>query len=604
MPSCGSSSVSGSPINEAPRLSHPSPVLDQGHDSLHSSLVLRIKLRQANNALKNIRAHMYIHMGVGLLVAFGMVGLGTMFFYGLFSYLMRLEVFGGALMDQLVNLVLLIFFSLLTFSNLIITLSTTYISKEVEFLMAQPMSRRAIFRLKLTESIFYSSWAFALLSLPLFISYGISREAPWYFYPLVFLLVIPFLAIPAGVGSLVTMVLAAFLPARKTRKLCVVLGIISIGASLVTGKALGIGRMLATADRQDFGQILSMLSLGSTPLLPSAWLGNALRAIGPADPSDINLGEYFYWLAMLMATALFVLEVTRWLVPSLYYRGWCLAKDTSMAPREDKPEGASRAMNMIDRGLGVFPQPVAALLSKDIKTFWRDPGQWTQIVILLGLLAVYIANMRGAARHSEAMSFIVDQWAVVLAFFNLAASCFILSILTTRFVYPMLSLEGRGFWAIGLAPIPRSRILWQKYILCVGLCQIVAQVLTLMSNRVLDLEPAYALLSHVTIGVMSFGLTSLSIGLGAILPNFVEDNPARIANGLGGTTNVILSLLYIAVSVSSLLVPVNILPKVKGGEAIWDTWGVAFIALACLFQIVVIVLPMHIGIKRWMRHEF
>lgn len=582
----------------------PSSVIEQGHDTLHSSLVLRTKLLQANNALKNIRAHMYIHMGVGLLVAVGMVGLGTMLFYGLFSYLMRLEVFGGALMDQLVNLVLLIFFSLLTFSNLIITLSTTYISKEVEFLMAQPMSRRAIFRLKLTESIFYSSWAFALLSLPLFISYGISRDAQWYFYPLVFLLVIPFLAIPAGVGSLVTMVLAAFLPARKTRKLCVVLGIISIGASLVTGKALGIGKMLATADRQDFGQILSMLSVGSMPLLPSAWLGSALRAIGPADPTDIDLGAYLYWLAMLFATALFVLEVTRWLVPSLYYRGWCLAKDTSMAPREDKPEGASPAMNAIDRGLGVFPQPVAALLSKDIKTFWRDPGQWTQIVILLGLLAVYIANMRGAAKHSEAMSFIVDQWAVVLAFFNLAASCFILSILTTRFVYPMLSLEGRGFWAIGLAPIPRSRILWQKYILCVVICQVVAQSLTVMSNRVLDLEPFYAILSHATIGVMSFGLTSLSIGLGAILPNFVEDNPARIANGLGGTTNVILSLLYIAVSVSSLLVPVNILPKIKGGDAIWDTWGIAYIAVACLFQIVVIVLPMHIGIKRWMRHEF
>ncbi len=573
-------------------------------DALHTRLVLAGKWRQANNAIRHIRGHMYVHLFVGVLVVVALVGLGTGFFFSVFRFLMRQQVFGPALMDQLVGLVLLIFFSLLTFSNLIITLSTTYMSKEVEFLMGQPISRRAIFRLKLSETVFYSSWAFALLSLPIFASYGVARGAPWYYYPCVLLLVVPFLAIPAGIGALVTMVLAAYFPARKTRTLCVVLGIITVLASAATGKAVGIRRMLASADQQDFAEILSILSVGNAPLLPSAWFANALRAIAPVDRADLDPMQYLYWLGMLAASALMILEVVRWLVPRLYYRGWCLSKDTAMAPKEERAAGGSRAMAIVDRMLAVFPPPVAALLSKDFKTFWRDPGQWTQIVILLGLLSVYISNMRGAARHSEAVAAVIEGWRVMLAFFNLGATCFILSILTTRFVYPMLSLEGRGFWAVGLAPIPRSRILWQKYILCLLLCQVVSHSLTFLSNRVLGMETFYALLSHGTITVMAFGLTSLAVGIGAILPNFIEDNPARIANGLGGTANVILSLAYIAVSVLTLLLPINILPKLAWGRAFWEDWSIAYIAFAALVQGTAIIVPMQLGTKRWLRHEF
>ena len=43
----------------------------------------------------------------------------------------------------------------------------------------------------------------------------------------------------------------------------------------------------------------------------------------------------------------------------------------------------------------------------------------------------------------------------------------------------------------------------------------------------------------------NLALSGLAVGLGALYPNFDEDNPARIIAGLGGTLSFLLSLAYI-----------------------------------------------------------
>ncbi len=584
---------------------------DQGLETAHTRLILKTKFRIADNAVRHIRRHVYLHLIVGLGMVFFLLGGGTAVFLYIFDFLMGnntrasldMSVFGAPLMNRLIGIVLLIFFFMLLFSNLIITLSTTYISREVEFLMGLPISRLSIFRQKLIESIIYSSWAFALLSFPLFVSFGISRDAVWYYYVIILLLIFPFLSIPATLGAILTMLMTSWLPARKTRLLLIGLGILSVLSSAFLARVTGVGRILATADQQDFLQIMDALGFGNSPILPSAWLSNALIAIAPANRADIDLGACAYWAGMLISTSLFLFQVCRWLVPPLYYRGWCLSRDASV--REVGANTRFSPFRWLDRGLErLFPKPTAGLLSKDLKTFWRDPTQWTQLVILFGLMIVYVMNLGWSRRYSEALELVVNDWKTLLSFFNLAATCFILSILTTRFVYPMLSLEGRGFWTVGLAPVPRSRVVWQKFILCLGLCLAVSVPLTILSNQILQLDPLFFYIAVGMVTLMSCGLTSLSVGIGAILPDFREDNPARIANGIGGTLNVLLSLAYIAVSVVMLAVPTVLLAG--GGRLgdLMDRWLYAYIALAILFHVVSIWLPMRVGLRRWRRLEF
>lgn len=566
-------------------------------------LVLRTKARIAFNALRGIRAHMWVHVVIGLFLVFGLIGGGMAFFHRVFDFLMSQEVFGPPLMDRLVGIIMLAFFSMLVFSNLIITLSTSYISREVDYLMALPISFPAIFRQKLIESFVYSSWAFAMLSFPFFVAFGASRGVEWFFYPLAALIVFPFLAIPALLGSIFTMIFTAFLPARKTRLLVAGLA----GATLLLGLAmaqfLGIGRIFASADEGNFMQVMGFLEFGSSPAVPSTWLMQGLLAIAPADLGPPITGRYFYWLCMLSSTALFLYQVADWLSPRLYYKGWALSKDS--ANRTEASHARLSPFVLLDRMLAPFPSAGRALFSKDLKTFWRDPAQWTQGVVLFGLMVIYIANLRSAQRYSGTVEFLVTQWRTILAFFNLGSTCFILSILTTRFIYPMLSLEGRQFWAIGLAPMKRTAVVWQKYWLCVVSSLLFALSLLVFSNTVLQVDPV---LQAVSIGVtiaMAFGLSSLSIGIGAILPNFREDNPARIANGLGGTANAFLSLGYIGATLALMVIPINYLSRGTWHEvAWWQTWQVPYIAGVILFHAAVIVVPMVAGLRRWERLEF
>ncbi len=566
-------------------------------------LLLQAKYRIANNALAGIRSHLWFHLFVGLGLVFVLIGGGTTFFYELFDFLMKQPLFGPPLMDRLVGLVLLAFFSMLTFSNLIITLSTTYISREVEFLIGRPLAFRGIFHVKLIESILYSSWAFAILSFPLFMAYGITRDVDWFFYPLALLLVIPFLVIPAGLGSILTLVIAAFLPARRGRTLSIALGAVSIVIMVLIARAMGFGRLLATAESDEFLQVMGSLNVGAFPFLPNYWLARGLGAIGPAVAGEIQLLDYFYWLALLTSTALFLLQVCHWLVPPLYYRGWCLAKE-SASVTEAKPKWTS-PLTMVDRLLAALPRSLRALVSKDVKTFWRDPAQWTQLIILFGLLVIYVANLRSASGYSRTFELLIAKWRTLISFFNLAATCFILSILTTRFVYPLLSLEGKQFWIVGLAPIRRSKIVWEKYWLCFFTALAITESVMMLSNVVLGVPPYMRWLSVITVLVMAFALTSLSVGLGALTPNFKEDNPARIANGLGGTMNVILSLIYIGATIVWLMIPAY--HYAIGNQEMLDRlrpWIIPYLAVGLLFQVLTISLPMALGLRKWNRMEF
>jgi ABC-2 type transport system permease protein len=126
-----------------------------------------------------------------------------------------------------------------------------------------------------------------------------------------------------------------------------------------------------------------------------------------------------------------------------------------------------------------------------------------------------------------------------------------------------------------------------------------------LSNWVLQSEPFVRNAALLTVTVMTFGLSSLSVGIGALLPNFREDNPARIANGLGGTANAMLSLSYIGLSVALILVPMNF-----WSSGNWDTvgwwvaWRTPYLALFGLFQLSVVVVPMLLGLRHWSRLEF
>ena len=109
----------------------------------------------------------------------------------------------------------------------------------------------------------------------------------------------------------------------------------------------------------------------------------------------------------------------------------------------------------------------------------------------------------------------------------------------------------------------------------------------------------------LTVLAASLALSALAVGLGALYPNFREENPGRIVSGLGGTLCFILSMLYVALAATAQTFALRWVEVARHWGVGWSpTRGV----LACVAALVVLTalttwLPLRAGIRHLDRVE-
>ncbi len=239
------------------------------------------------------------------------------------------------------------------------------------------------------------------------------------------------------------------------------------------------------------------------------------------------------------------------------------------------------------------------LLLKDVKTFVRDPVQWSQCAILFGILGLYILNLRNFNYHIAG-----PFWKNVVSSLNLAATCLTLATLTTRFVFPMISLEGQRFWILGLMPVSRWKILWTKFLFILSSSFLVILVLVTLSNVMLGTMLEVMLLQCLTALMVCTGLAGLTVGMGVIFPNFKEADPSKIVSGFGGTFTLVLSMLYVGTMVAVVAVPCHyyLVQRVLTGREFRLGIGLA-LSFAALLTAVVCIVPLWLGRRAFDRLE-
>jgi ABC-2 type transport system permease protein len=217
------------------------------------------------------------------------------------------------------------------------------------------------------------------------------------------------------------------------------------------------------------------------------------------------------------------------------------ALDRAIANRSSGRRHASPASGGFS-GLAFFylPLPLRLIAAKDLRTFFRDPLQWSQLAILFGLLALYLTNMPTLRAQLSGWG-----WYLIIPFLNLCAVGLILATFTCRFVFPLVSLEGRKLWLIGLLPVPRGHVLYAKLAFAMTVTLLVALSTMGLAIIILRLPAIWAAIHLVVTVAMCYGLCGLSVGIGARLPMFGETNAARIANGFGGTANLLASIVLV-----------------------------------------------------------
>lgn len=484
----------------------------------------------------------------------GFLGLYCVAAYVLVSrgleFISKTPLFGPLLTERLVYVLFFFFFVMLIISNATITGMGLFRRKDMEWQVALPLPFLTLVVWKTLEGMALASWGLLLLSAPILLALGQLYHGGLSFYIFSIPALLCLVTIAANFSTWMLLLIVRFARRWWWRPVAVVVALI-LGSGLIRFWTATPDTISGTDLVANLQEVLKHTEICMHPLMPSSWVAEVLFAGGRGLD-----GQAGFYLLTLVANALFSLVLTVRLGSVMFYPAWnrvMSAVPMMQAHAADKawfkqPQNGKNGQ--IWRWLLRLDRASHAVLIKDVRTFLREPTQWGQCLLIFGLLLMYTSNLRRLGYDLQN-----PFWTLVISHLNLLVCCLALSTLTTRFVFPQFSMEGQRLWILGLSPLPLVKVLSLKMRLIGGVLALLTTLLVVMSSLSLELPLPRAAFFCAAVIMMSYGLTALSLALGALLPNFREPNPARVISGFGGTLCLIGSFLFILGSSAALAIP-------------------------------------------------
>jgi len=495
--------------------------------------VLQPKWRTALQRMREER----VNGGTGKLVVLVLVG--GAFWAGVFWILFRIlsalravQELGPLIPGKMLGLILLSFISILILSNVITALSSFFLAKDLDLLVSTPVDWLRLYLAKLGETLLHSSWMVALMAMPILTAYGVVFKGGVLFAPFAVLAIVPMLILPAVVGSAVTLILVNIFPARRTRDL---LSIIALGAAGGVILLFRVIRPEQLARPEGFRNLLDFVVLlrgPTSPFLPSEWASQAIMGYlrGEFDP---------FPLVMLWSTAAAFVTFGALLHRALYAQGYTKAQ-----------EGAERFIRgglwrwTVGSLLGWLPVAKREFVLKDIKLFFRDTTQWSQLILLAVLVVVYLFNIQALPLHrGEPVGFFYVN---LVSFLNLGLAGFVLASIAARVIFPAVSLEGRQMWLLRSSPLDLRALLWSKYWVGTLPLLVLGLILTGLTNTLLEVSPFMMILSLAAMTGLTLAISALALTFGTLYPQFETENAAQIPTSFGGLVFMMATIALLA----------------------------------------------------------
>ena len=526
--------------------------------------------------------------------------LGTVFWAGalwvslrMLRYFSRVEQLGDLLAWKLLSMVIITIFSLLVFSSILNALSRLYLAKDLGLVHAMPVDGHVIFAARWLEITLDSSWMVVLFTLPVFVSYGVVYRPGGMFYLTVALSLVLLAFAASALGALLVMGVVVLVPAGRIRTIFVFLGLSLFLLLYVAFRMLRPERLV---DPDAFAAALfyfKSMTASSSPFLPSTWCYDAVMAALKGMPLTalFHLGLQASFVAAMGMVLIAVAD-------RIYFQGVSRAQ-TSGRRLFVKRRLALPFTRWMDG-------PARALVTKEIKTFFRDQTQWSQLFLIAALMGIYIYNFKVLPLERSPIKTVYLQ--NILSFLNMGLALFVLTAITGRFAFPAVSLEGEAIWLIRAAPVPPGKFLRIKFLLYLVPLMVLTLLLIVCTNILLDVVPFMMVLSCVDTLLMVPGVVALGIGLGAAFPAFRSENPAQTVTSYGGLLFMIYSAVFIGGVILLQAGPVYTImyarfreQPLSGLSMVWI--GISF-AVAALICFMMMILPLRFGEKRLCRLLF
>lgn len=540
-------------------------------------------------SLQSSRTRLFGTLATCFIVAAFTFGIGLY----LFDQLEQHQIpFKGAIVEALFDLLFFTLGSMLLFSTGIILYASLFTSPEARFLLCSPARADHIFATKFQGAIAFSSWGFVVLGIPIFLAYGVISGVPWYFFPLLPAFLLGYVLLPGSISAALCLLLVRYMPRNRRQFFAIIAAVILVlGIIWLYRVGIHLKNSIASSGR-DLNDLIGQFDLIRSGFTPSHWMTRGVMAAARDDFVGALVP-----LAQVWANGLVLFVLATWIAKKVYRPAYNRLAGSGRGKKIYKPSRLDRLME----SLVFYLDPrTRVLVVKDFQTFRRDPTQWA-LLIVFGLLMMFGAsNFRD---YYAADLAVMDKYAISLM--NLCGTAVLLCAGLSRFIFPLISLEGRKFWILGLTPISRDQILRGKFAFAATGSLLISEGLILVSDLLMGLPIEGLLLHGTTAAILALGLSAINVGLGAYMPNFQETDPSKIVVGFAGTVNMVAGLGFLAVVIGLMAVPFHTaqLTKKMSDGAI-NPWVFAGMPIALIVGVLAVVLPLRAGTKSLRGMEF
>lgn len=519
------------------------------------------------------------------------------FTHRLLSYFDGIEIIGRILIEKFLFMGFFVFFIFLLFSSVIAGISIFFLSRDLEILLKLPLNLSSLYYSRFTEIILHSSWMLAIFGIPFFIAYGITLSAGWIYYVGMIAVISLFLVISVGIGAIMSLLLVRFFPAKRLKDVFILL---SLGLVIVLYFLIRLLQPERLVRPEEFftllGYMASMKTLGS-PMLPGSWASEASIVFLKGKFIDT-----LYPLFLLMTSALAISFIGESLFNKVYMECWNRSRQSVK-----RYIGSKNFLNPVFRLLlSPLNVQVRNLISKDVRHFFRDVTQWSQLLLLSALVIVYLYNFSVLPlKRSPLPTFYLQN---LISFLNLGLAGFVLSAIALRFIFPAISMERESIWIIISSPMNIHRFLDSKFIMAFIPLLILGELLVVMTDYLLDVSLFMWIISTVSVIFMVFTISRLAVAMGAIYCSYRFENVNQLASSYGGVIFMISSMAFVTSMVALMGYPLYfiILSKMSGNPLNVFQWSVAVIcfAAALVLNYIVAVIPIRKAYDKLLNYEY
>ena len=476
----------------------------------------------------------------GNIFVYALFSIGAFFFTkNMIEYVLVTQKIGQFLMHEFISIILFMFFMAVHIGNIVVSYSTLFKSSEVQFLFTKPIKPSIIFSIKFLDNFFYSSTTLILILLSVFAGYAVYFNLSLStFAVILFLNILPFLISAGALGVIILLIIMKLAVKIGLRKIFLSLSAIYltflIGFFQVTSPVELVNEVFKYYP--DINRYFMELIPPYIKYLPNHWLSDSLFWI-----VNNNIEQALKPMLMQMSLAIILILIALFLGKRWYYSVWL----TSFRKIQLKKKPNKKYINLFEQK-SFFRDQIESLLKKDWLTFVREPSQVIHFVVLMVLILLFISSVSSVTLLGSYSYYLQSIVYMSVFLFNVL----LISTLSLRFVFPLISLEGIAFWKIKSSPVNIHRYFLIRLIPYMIFIFIISQLLSFFSN--IQFSIYLKIVSALINALIVPGLVFLNFGLGAYFADYKEKNPIRISSSQGASITFMGVLILLVILVGGL----------------------------------------------------